>query len=40
MRGKTGFMSFKLHISKVYDLVEWSFNEVVMHKMGLGEKWI
>ena len=38
--GDSGFMTFKLDMSKTYDWVEWSFLENLMRKMGFKERWI
>ena len=38
--GRTGQMAVKLDISKAYDRVEWSFLELIMHKLGLDAQWI
>jgi hypothetical protein len=40
MWSKTGFMGFKLDISKVYDRVEWHFLEAIMQMLGFAEQWI
>jgi hypothetical protein len=40
MWSKTGFMGFKLDLSKAYDQVEWSFLEATMLKMGFDVKWV
>ena len=39
-KGKTGFMAFKLDMSKEYDRVEWSFMEKVLVKMGFQDRWV
>ena len=38
--GKDNFMSIKLDMSKAFNMVEWSFVEAVMEKLGFHEKWI
>ena len=38
--GKIGEIVVKLHMSKVYDQVEWSCLEKIMFKMGFHVKWI
>ena len=38
--GNSGFMAFKLDMSKAYDRMEWSFLEVLMQKMGFDKRWI
>jgi hypothetical protein len=40
MRGKKGYMSIKIDISKAYDRVEWAFLEGIMRRMGFDEVWI
>ena len=39
-KGKNELMTIKLNISKAYDRVEWAFLEVMMRKLGFGERWI
>ena len=34
------YMTIKLDISKAYNMVKWSYLEVVMRKMCFGEQWI
>lgn len=34
VKGKQIFMALKLDMSKVYDIFEWDFTNVVMLKMG------
>jgi hypothetical protein len=40
MWSKTGYMGFKLDMSKAYDRVEWPFLEAIMRRMGFTEQWI
>ena len=35
---KDGFMAFKIDMSKAYNLVEWSFLETIMRKLGFNER--
>ena len=39
-KGKNNLMATKLDMSKAYDRVKWAFLEVMMRKLGFGERWI
>ncbi|KAM1949581.1 hypothetical protein ACFX15_009620 [Malus domestica] len=39
-RGKKGFASLKLDISKAYDRIEWGFLHRILTKMGFSQTWI
>ncbi|XP_012472286.1 uncharacterized protein LOC105789456 [Gossypium raimondii] len=39
-KGKKGFFTLKLDMSKAYDRVEWGFVTGVMRSMGFDEKWV
>ena len=39
-KGEDDYMTIKLHMSKVYDKMEWSYLEAVMKKKGFKEQWI
>lgn len=36
-KGKEDYMTIKLHMSKAYDKVKWSYLEAVMKKKGFRE---
>jgi len=38
MWSKTGFMSFKLNMSKAHDRIEWPFMEAVMKRLGFTKQ--
>lgn len=39
-KGNKGELELKINISKVYDIVDWSFLEGVLSRMGFVERWI
>ena len=39
-KGRLGYMSLKLNMSKAYDLVEWEFLERLMHHLDIEERMI
>lgn len=39
-RGRNGSMAMNFYMSKGYDRVEWPYPDVVMRKLGFGERWI
>lgn len=38
-KGKIGYSTLKIDMSKAYDSVEWEFVLGVMKKMGFAERW-
>lgn len=39
-RGKKGFISLKLDISKAYDCTEWGFLRHILTKLGFSARWV
>jgi hypothetical protein len=40
LKGRKGYMTLKLDMSKTYDRVEWDFLEFLMRKIGFNERWV
>lgn len=39
-KAKVGFAALKLDMSKVYDIIKWSFLEKMMLRMEFADKWV
>jgi len=40
LKGREGFMTMKLDMSKAYDRLEWDFLEAMMRKLGFANRWV
>lgn len=40
MKGKEGFMTLKLDMSKAYDKIDWLFLRSAMENMGFDQRWV
>jgi hypothetical protein len=40
LKGAEGYMALKLNMSKVYNIVEWDFLEMVMSRIGFDSRWV
>jgi hypothetical protein len=40
LKGRKGYISLKLNMSKAYDRVKWDFLELLMRRIGFDEQWV
>jgi hypothetical protein len=40
LKGRKGYISLKLNMSKAYDRVKWDFLELLMRRIGFDERWV